>query len=772
MATRPISVDDPFAEPEISEEEARQRMLEAGGNIVSRLAVMANDCVRKRLLIEQGWQDAIRAYQGKYDAEIEKMLKDAQINGSARSRAFVKICKSKTDSWEARLSDLLFPADDKNYGINPTPVPELTDSAQQAVDEATRLEAEAEAQVEAANQQNSNGTSPDEALSEATRLGEAAQAFKAEYAKAQKTMDEAKRRSELMAREIDDQLTECTYPKRCRDVIRDACRLGVGVMKGPVVANRTRQKWAQEEGTNIFRLQKDPDPRPECRRVDPWHFFPDPNATSIDDMEYTFERYLPTRRDLRNMARNLGFDPEGVRQVLNDGAGYGLASELKYLDDLRAIGDEGEALQGRYVMWEYNGPLECDEIATLLAAAGRHEESKAFSERNDPLEEHMVTVFFCNGIMLKIAEHYLLDSGETLYSVFSFSPGEASIMGARGVPSLMLDTLKALNAAWRMMLDNAAMSALPQVAVDKTQMTPEDGNWKLTPGKVWVRIGQAIPNAPKPFEVFNLPINQAQIAGIIELALKFIDEETSLPMIAQGEQGQHVTQTMGGMTMLFNSANVVFRRVVKNWDDDMTTPMIRRLYHWNMQFSKKETIKGDMQVEARGTSVLLVREVQSQNLMVIATTWTNHPVLGAAVKAYGVLRMAIQSLGINPDDVLESEDDFVKNMKAMQENSAQNPDVIRAQATIEAANITAKSREADGQVQLQIASIRRETELIKLAEASNMSVEELKAKLAMKQIETDSKERLFAAEVGAQAQARSEAAQLGQQPPKGGGGSV
>jgi hypothetical protein len=39
-----------------------------------------------------------------------------------------------------------------------------------------------------------------------------------------------------------------------------------------------------------------------------------------------------------------------------------------------------------------------------------------------------------------------------------------------------------------------------------------------------------------------------------------------------------------------------------------------------------------MQVEARGSSVLLVREIQSQNLINIITNWSIHPVLGAYIK--------------------------------------------------------------------------------------------------------------------------------------------
>lgn len=762
-----------FERIEAEEEEAKRkrRIAEAATGIIQRLQGKARDYVAARKLVEERWLEDIRAYQGKYDPEIEEMLKAAARSGSPRSRAFVKICKSKTDAWEARLSDLLFPADDRNWGINPTPVPSLTESAERAVKAMQEAEQIAEQKTQEANNLSANGADATAALNEATAAGAQAVAARTAAQEAQGRMQEAKKRCEAMVKEIDDQVTECLYPKRSRDVIRDGTRLGVGIMKGPMVANRAARTWGEKEGGG-FELSYKPDERPEYLRVDPWHFFPDPNATSVEDMEDSLERHLPTQRDLRRMVKTLGFDEAAVRELLEEGPGNALDVDLNYLNQLRAITGEGDAIKGRYIMWEYNGPLERDEICALLEACGRTDDAKDFAEHGDILDEHMVTLYFCNGRLLKLAEHYVLDSGECLYSVFSFSPGEASIMGARGVPNLMLDSLRALNAAWRMMLDNAALATAPQIVVDKKQLTPEDGRWRLSAGKVWVRTGEDMGSQHRAFDVFNLPINQAQIAGIIELALKFIDEETSLPLIAQGEQGSHVTQTMGGMTMLFNSANVVFRRVVKNWDDDVTSPNIRRLYDWNMQFSPKEEIKGDMQVEARGTSVLLVREVQSQNLMVIATQWTGHPILGAAVKAYGALRMAIQSLGISPDDILETEEDFKKNLAAQAGSAEQSPDIIRAQATIQAAQITAESRAADGKVQLQIAEIRRETELVQLAHQTQMSLEDLKAKLDIKKVEMASKERIFAAEMAVQESARREAAAKGQPAPGGGGGYI
>ncbi|AXU17806.1 hypothetical protein C7W88_00015 [Novosphingobium sp. THN1] len=56
----------------------------------------------------------------------------------------------------------------------------------------------------------------------------------------QKEIEWARKRRDAMAREIDDQLTEAKYAARCRDVIEDACKVGVGILKGPSSTTRPR----------------------------------------------------------------------------------------------------------------------------------------------------------------------------------------------------------------------------------------------------------------------------------------------------------------------------------------------------------------------------------------------------------------------------------------------------------------------------------------------------------------------------------------------------
>ena len=115
---------------------------------------------------------------------------------------------------------MLFPTDDRNWGIKPTPVPYL----------------------------GMNSTGDDLAA--------------------------AKQAADEMTKEIEDQLSECNYAAICRDMIHDACVLGTGVIKGPIIVGSEISKW-QTSSDGVSILQVVEDYRPSTQYVDPWNFYPD-----------------------------------------------------------------------------------------------------------------------------------------------------------------------------------------------------------------------------------------------------------------------------------------------------------------------------------------------------------------------------------------------------------------------------------------------------------------------------------------------------------------
>ncbi len=183
--------------------------------------------VRARAPIEERWIRNIAQYLGIYDAG-----RMAELNKADQSTAFVKLTRHKTNGWSARISDLLFPTDDRNWGIQPTPIPRLGGKAKEA-------QAAAIAKVAEANKAADAGDPTAEQI--AAEAGEFAAQVRSYYA----AIEEAKRRAEWMERTIEDQLVESDYITQCRDVIEDGCKLGTGILKGPTTVQQIRPVWGR-----------------------------------------------------------------------------------------------------------------------------------------------------------------------------------------------------------------------------------------------------------------------------------------------------------------------------------------------------------------------------------------------------------------------------------------------------------------------------------------------------------------------------------------------
>jgi hypothetical protein len=715
------AVADNFPDQTTPEDKARQSaeaIKQAVGTIVIRLE---NDAIRRvgqRNLIEKRWIEDLEQIHGEYDEKTYKKLDAAK-----KSTLFINQTRPKTNACAARLADMLFPTDDKNWGISPTPVPALTQTAQQVADAGAKAAQEANKALEQGD--------PARAAEITGGFNQVAQVG----VQAKAEMDEAKRRASAMQDEIEDQLRECRYNEAARKVIEDACRIGTGVMKGPIAnTERSRRGWTKGND-GVFRLGFNEDPRPGYYRVDPWSFFPESDALTIEESESFFERHLMRPNKFRQLAQQPGFDANAIRRVLKQGPS---ASMPSYLADLRNIKGENTSPSDKvFQVWEYRGPLEVEEMQHLAQFLGREDLMEAVEEW-DPLNVIQVVLWFCQGEVLKIGIHHM-DSGEPIYSVYNLEKDDASIWGF-GIAYLMRDPQKALNAAWRMMMDNSGLASGPQIEIDTEIVEPHDGVWELAPRKVWKRK-PGVDKAAIGIRSIQIDNHQAELANIIMLAKQFIDDVTSISTIAVGEQGSHTTQTAQGMAILMNAVNVIFRRFVKHFDDDLTVPVIRRLYDWNMQFSRKDHIKGDMEVDARGTSVLLVRELQSQNLMVLAN-FTAHPVIGAIIKAAPILRKLVQSMMIRADDVVKTDDEM--KQEAAKAQGQQDPEVMKLQ-------LQKAIADAENDTRLQIARLENETARIQYAAANNIKLEQLNVMLQTKQMEIDHKERALATEIAVEA---------------------
>lgn len=700
----PISEDELRAIEEQREAEEKERMSRLDSLAAGLTATLGRD-IGLRQQIEERWLKDLRQYNGNYEPTTL-----ANIRAKKGSELFVNITRPKCSTAEARLGDLLFPTDDKNWALSPTPVPKLSaamDDPRPAVDPAT---------------------------------GE--QVTVADGAK--RIQEEAKKKCAAMELEIEDQLREAHYNAECRKVIHDAVLSGTGVLCGPIVVGETRRAW-KRVGEDYQLTQVD-EIRPEVRRVNYWNFFPDSDAATIDDVRYVFERrHLHQQGMMELLDDPYYLTPQLIRAIKAGPRASTVADRhptTEQRDNSYSGNDErGEGAaptnQEVFEVWTYHGPVKVTE----LRAAGvevDNPDDPISAELGDDAEVSACVVF-CNDIVIKA---YLnpLDSGELPYSVFNYEKDEASPFGY-GVPYRMRNQQAALNAAWRALMDNTGLTVLPNYIVNKGLVQPMDGDWSLSSGKGW-DLTDRNRSVNEVMAMLQIPSHQAELQQIIELSRRFIDDETNLPLITQGDQGSHITQTAQGMSMLMNAANVVTRHIVKNWDDGVTTPTLRRFYDWNMQYSDREDIKGDYEVDARGATVMMARELQSQNLMAVAQQFAGHPVFGMHIKEDGLIRKVIQTLNLPIDDVLLTEDEVKARQDQMrQQQQGGDPTVQLEQMKIEfereKLQAEMQREQMVTQARLHQAQMENETALIRLATERDLTIEQLRGQLAQTRIKEE-----------------------------------
>lgn len=663
------------------------------GATISRLATKR---VGERAQIEQRWLEDLRQYNGQYDVATATALTE----DDTKSRAFVNKTRSKVGTAESRMIKMLFPADERNWAIRSTPVPQLT---------------------KAAHDSSVAGTRPD---GQALTVSELAQT----------ELQAAKEHAEAMEVEVDDQLEESRYYSACRDIIHQGVVLGTGVIKAPVVVGRMRKKWRKvtdQSGNAAHVLERVPEHRPAAFFVDAWDFYPDLSVTRYEDSESDIERHRMRKAELAKMVNDPGAIESEIRAVLAEdprshrttGAWI---SEMREISGVSRINEEAHL----YEVWEYNGPISKEDL--LACGIGGF-----IKDEDDELEQYEGRLLVAHERVISAIVNPM-DTQDRPYSMWCWEKDDTCVFGF-GVPWQARHAQRVLNGAWRMVLENGALSTGPQTVISRKQVEPADGDWKLRARKVWYTKDGADPRTA--FWTFDIENHQPALMAIVEKAERFFDDETALPLIAQGQNAPGTTKTASGMELLMNSANIQLSAAVKNWDDDITVPVITRYYDWNMQYNPKDAIKGDQEVLARGSSVLLVREMLAQNLMMLLGLAGANPMLAKLTNWGDAYREVVKALQLPHTSIVYSDEEV--QQKEANAPPQQDPNVLKIEFMREQHTAEMADREANRAHLKEMQALERETTLIGMADKYQLSVEQMRAKLEQQRMSEQNKRDLY-----------------------------
>lgn len=660
----------------MSEEERDERLAVLGIAIAEK----RDEATRARAEsgIEKLWMECEEAYLGIDDANRgqfagAKWAKPTSMEGPVtapqsgspgpKSTVFVRVTSRYVDAGSARLCEILLPIDDKSFSFGPTPVPDLVKGA----DDLRKM-------MSPTGEPIMRSALPEE---QADANGQAPMTVK-DVAEAQ--MDKASTAAEKAEKRIYDWMVECNYPAEARKVIHDAARIGVGVLKGPVPDVRKSQSLSKVPGGAALQIVKKV--VPVTRWIDPWNLFPDGACgEDIHSGDGMFERDFMAPRALKRLKGQDGYINSQIDKVLKEGPGKCFTEGTNPNDPKN---------KKRFEIWYYTGTIKRDDMA-LAEAIG-------IDDLPADQDEVFAIVTLVNDSVIR-ATINPLDSGKFPYYAMPWSRRAGHWAGV-GVGEQINTPQRMCNAATRRLLDNAGTSAGMQLVIDKMAIVPADGNWTMTPDKVWWKTDDSsVDDVRKAFMSVQFPNIGPQLMAIIEYAFRLAEEACNIPLLAQGQQGQRMPDTFGAAELLNTNANTLLRSIGHAYDDHINDPLVKGFYEWLLlDPSVPDDEKGDYNINAHGSSALVERAIQEQVLMQMMQMSANPAFDINPKKIFAELARAKR---IDPRKIQYTDEDRPK------------PTAPPAAPAIEAAKIRAaadmQKTQAQVQADLQIAQLENNT---------------------------------------------------------------
>jgi len=623
-------------------------------NLVGIINSRFSNAEQARDLTEKRWITSYENYRGLYS-------KSVKFRESEKSRVFVKITKTKVLAAFGQLVDVIFGTGSFPISISETKIPEgelgqahfdmnnmmqgiETSMTEEVPDNiGNRIEDEIVNPYEIGYEGDGRTLKPGATFykglfqetieDQAEDAGILVEGFSPDPSVLE--ISPAQKAARRMEKLIHDQIEESNGSSEIRNALLESALLGTGIIKGPFNFNKKLHRWDKnEEGERSYNPLEVRVPRIEF--VSCWDFYPDPQATNIEECEYVIHRHKMNRSQLRQLRNMPYFNKDMIRSCLQDGPNYIEKDfELRLKDDVTT---EMDAYQSNFEVLEYWG---------IMDAEYAREVGIDLPDSVDDLDEVQINAWVCGDKLLRAVINPFTPY-RIPYHSFPYERNPYNFFGI-GVAENMEDSQQIMNGHARMAIDNLALAGSLVFDVDESALVGGQ-SMEVYPGKIFRRQagmpGQAIYGLKFPN---TAPENMMMFDRFRQLA----DEQTGIPSYSHGQTGvQSMTRTASGMSMLLGAASLNIKTVIKNLDDFLLKPLGESYFQWNMQFFEGGLdIVGDLEVKATGTNSLMQKEVRSQRLTMFLQTAQN-PTIAPFVKISKLVSELAYSLDLDPDEIL------------------------------------------------------------------------------------------------------------------------
>lgn len=576
--------------------------------------------------IEQEMLRALRQRNGEYEAS-----KLQEIRKQGGSEIYMMITEVKCRAAESWLRDILLDNGSPPWDLQATPIPDLSPVQTKDI--------ESEFAERVFKMMQDTGQVPDPA-----QMSEMREMVSQDYRF--RTLREAQSRADRMKIKIQDQFAQGGWENAFNDFVTDLVTFPAAFVKGPIVRRQRTLGWKTiATGQTVV----DPIERlgPEYERVDPFRIYPEPGISNLNE-GYLFEHHRMSRMELADLIGVPGYDEDAIRKVLEIGNGTSWISE-----DVELQKDEEERKYYSYMRptTEFDALEFWGKISgSMLIEWGMDE-----AEVPDTAREYDANVWMVGNYVIKAVLNYD-PLGEKPYAKTSFIKCPGAFWG-KGIPKIIEDLQGVCNAAARSLVNNMGISSGPQVEVNLERIPPNEDITQLSPWKIWQTMNDPL-GSNAPAIRFTQPESRAsELMAVYEKFSRLADDHSGIPAYVYGDLNvQGAGRTSSGLSMLMGAAGKGIRQVVMHIDMDVVKPIVRRQFVYNMRYDEDESIKGDVEVIAKGAINLAVKETVNLRRIEFLNATANPidaEILGRDGRA-AILREIAKGLQMPVEDVIPS----------------------------------------------------------------------------------------------------------------------
>jgi hypothetical protein len=532
----------------------------------------------------------MRQFEGQYEAD--KLSAIREIGGS---EVFMMITDAKCKNAFNWVSDILFQPGQKSWGIDSTPVPELSEEFKLEIVQESFAPLAEEFMMQAAMQ-----GSPIDPASIQQFLDDRMPVIEKNIR--EEILAKSKELAKVMETKVDDKLTEGGWYRALKDSLHNVV-IHTGVIKGPILKKR-----------NVLKVRPDPDtgkltpiiteelyPHYESRH--PLFIYPSADSTGVND-GYLIDRVQLTPIALQDLIGVPGYHDEEIYKVLDELKSGSLKEWIQADQEKATMNDEQSPL------FYDSDKVDCLEFWGAVQGEKLIDWGIIQSHDGNPIEH----LLFYNVRAYKIGSHVIgilfnkHPLGHKPFYATSFENRDGSFWG-KGLPEVISDVQSVCNACARAIVNNIGIASGPMVErnVDRIPSNMR-ADKHIIPWKVWDVTETMMSGAPA-LTFYQPRVITEQLLGVYNNFSKIADEHSGIPAYAHGDPNVGgAGNTASGLNMLMGGAARGIRAIVSAIDEYLIKPSIEAQYYWCISQEENKGFICDYQIVTSGSSAALIKE--------------------------------------------------------------------------------------------------------------------------------------------------------------------